>query len=123
MQSMISPTISGYFSLSVFTRETMRDVDFEMPVWPTTTPHVMGGSFFLSGTITVPPMVETNVSVGLAAPWTSSSVWWPMAAISSRLRLVWNSSLSAAIVAIVTAAEEPRPDATGIFDDTLMLMP
>jgi hypothetical protein len=60
---MIPSTTSGYFSFSVLTRFTMRDVDFDMPVCPTTMPHLIGGSFFLSGTITVPPMVDTNVSV------------------------------------------------------------
>ena len=66
---------------------------------------------------TIPPYVETVVSVGLARPFcTFFSISNAMFAISSRVLFILNSSLMAERVATVTAADEPRPDELGIWE-------
>jgi hypothetical protein len=66
---------------------------------------------------TSPPYVDTVVSVGLARPfWTFFSILNAISAICSLEWLISNSSLIAARVATVTAAEEPRPDELGNWE-------
>jgi hypothetical protein len=66
---------------------------------------------------TIPPYIETVVSVGLALPFcTFFSISNAISAISSRVLCRENSSLIAESVATVTAADEPSPDELGIWE-------
>nr|QNO48369.1 hypothetical protein AOAGBLIK_00001 [Methanosarcinales archaeon ANME-2c ERB4] len=66
--------------------------------------------------IMVPPIVETAVSVGDAAPWTSRSIRCPTSASMALSIMSRNSVLSAPSVAITAAADDPSPEPTGISE-------
>ena len=66
--SMIGSMMTGYVSFSSATFETRRRVDENLRVLPITTDVSGKSDLVLSGILTMPPNVETKVSVGLALP-------------------------------------------------------